>query len=158
MITQSKYLSVLLIFFASVCFLFCSNEALADAQANRTVTVTCDPLVTPDFGECDVEETLTVVNGCGKTIEVSYNGGDFNEVLAGASIEFECTQGIDCYTVYVPAKLGGIESSSGCSEPAGWEQIPTLTQWGLIVLTLLIAGTGIWLLMRKRLAHKGGLA
>ena len=152
MIAQRTCLGMLLIVFAAVGFLLCSSEALADAKANRTVTVTCDPLVTPDFDKCDAEEQLTVVNGCGITIQVSFNGGAFQTVLAGGSIQFDCTNDLhDCYTVNVPGAGGGMETSSGCSEPAGWE-VPTLSEWVLIVLALSVAGFFVWQLMRRRKA------
>ncbi len=149
MIAQRTCLGMLLIVFAAVGFLLCSGEALADGKGNRTVTVTCDPLVTPDFGQCDAEEKLTVVNGCGITIQVSFNSGAFQTVLAGGSIQFDCTNDLhDCYTVNVPGEGG---TSTGCSEPAGWE-VPTLSEWLLIVLALSVGAFFIWQLKRRRKA------
>ena len=33
--------------------------------------------------------------------------------------------------------------------------ISVLTNWGILILMLLIVGTGIWVMSRKRLAHRG---
>ena len=142
-------LSVAVVLLSGALSALCSGEALADPKGNRTVTVTCDPLVTPDFGQCDAEEKLTVVNGCGITIQVSFNGGAFQTVLAGGSIQFDCTNDLhDCYTVNVPGAGG---TSTGCSEPAGWE-VPTLSEWLLIVLALSVGAFFIWQLKRRRKA------
>lgn len=151
MLSQKKYFGILLVVFAAVFFLLCSNQTLADTKGNRTVTVTCDPLKTPDFEKCDAGEKLTIVNGCNKTIQVSYNGGLFETVLQGGSKQYDCTNGQDCYTVTVPAMSGKIESSTGCSPGTGGsEMLPTLTQWGIIILVGLIIVTGVYLWIRRK--------
>lgn len=150
MIARRTRLGILLIVFVAAGLLLCSSEASAGAKNNRTVTVTCDPLVTPDFGRCNAGEQLTVVNGCTKTIQVSYNGGMFQDVLEGGSEQFDCTNGRDCYTVHVPDKSGKIESSTGCSEPAGWEDAPSLSQWGLTILVALLIASAVFVMLRKK--------
>lgn len=152
MIFQRISFGILILVFVAVASSLCTSEALADPLGHRTVTVTCDPLVTPDFGKCDADEHLTVKNGCGKTIQVSYNGGPYKSIFADKDTTYVCTNDDhDCYSVTVPAKLGGTESSTGCSEPFGEEKsIPTLTQWGMIILVVLIVSSALWLWRKKR--------
>lgn len=152
MLSQRKYFGILLVVFAAVFFLLCSNQALADAKFNRTVTVTCNPLKAPDFEKCVAGEKLTIVNACTLSIAVSYNGAaQWDTIPKNLSKDYNCTNDQDCYTVTVPGMFGKIESSTGCSPGGGGsEALPTLTQWGIIILVGLIIVTGVYLWIRRK--------
>jgi len=74
-----------------------------------------------------------------------------------------CSDGIDndgdgCtdypYDLGCTSAQDNSEAEGGCPPP----MIPSLTTYGIIILAILTAGTGIWGLLRKRAIYKGGTA
>lgn len=141
-----------LIMLIAVSFMLC-GVVLAGTDLDRTVTVTCDPLVTPDFLLCYEGDSLTVINGCATNITVGFNTATPTEtVTPGDSIKFPCTGGNDdCYTVTATSKNGSLETSSGCAGTYG-DEIPTLSEWGLIIFSLLILSLVTVVVARRRTA------
>ncbi|MDD4051474.1 MAG: IPTL-CTERM sorting domain-containing protein, partial [candidate division Zixibacteria bacterium] len=117
-----------------VFLLFCGYASAQD-KANRTVTITCNPLYAPEFGTCNLGESLTVINGCSETIEVKFNGGTWDVITQPGTKKYGCTDDAhDCYEVRIPGKSG--EYATGCSIPYSQEVVPTLSEWGLIIFSL----------------------
>ena len=150
-------LKVLMLFTAGI--LLISGLCLAQDKANRSVTIKCDPLRTPNFEPCHNGEFLTVTNKCEiggvpQIIKVGWNGNAPADVLAfSASIAYGCTNPLsDCYTVQVVGPRGRIETSEGCAAPGGTEIIPTLSEWGMIIFSLLILTLITVVVARRRTA------
>lgn len=114
------------------------DECCTEKPGPRRVEVTYPPLFAPVFGPCGSAQSLTIVNSTGRPIEVSFNGGAFNAVNAWDSISFACTSNpYDCYEARLVDKMGMYLSATGCAEPFTGE-VPTLSEWGLIIFSLLI--------------------
>ena len=134
--------------------LLLAGSAIGQDKADRRVVVTCNPLVTPEFDMCQNGEYLTIVNGCSNNIFVGFNDTLTTDTLVpGDSVLYGCTTGMpDCYTVKVPAKGGGYFMSKGCSETGALEAIPTLSEWGMIIFSLLILTLITVVVARRRTA------
>jgi len=143
-------------------FLFYS-PTIAQDKADRTVEITYDTTfmspVTPDFLPCYDGDSLTIVNLCiiseiQKSIVVGFNTATpLDTVPYGDTIKYGCTDSLnDCYTVEVTDKNGFVQKSSGCVEPGGVERIPTLSEWGLIIFSLLILSLVTVVVTRRRTA------
>jgi hypothetical protein len=89
-------------------------------------------------------------------------GPNPNEIACSACIAprgvGEISVSISCESYSMGAYLcnpdiseGGTEGNEGTLKYiCRYLSLPTLTQWGLIILTILVAGSGIWLMIRKR--------
>jgi len=133
-----------------------AGSSLAQDKACRTVEVTGPPLVTPDFGICNTGESLKVVNQYAGPIAVGFNTPTPTDTLLhDSSIAFYCTDNPgDCYTVIVTTKSGAVITSAGCAVTAGDEipTTPTLSEWGLIIFSLLILTLATVVVVRRRTA------
>ncbi|MCX6830859.1 MAG: IPTL-CTERM sorting domain-containing protein [candidate division Zixibacteria bacterium] len=126
-------------------FLF-GGTALA---ANQSVTVTLDAngnLVCPNFGQLNAGDILTVINGTvTKNIQVAYNGGAFGAPLSpGQQITFVGTNSCDKYGVWLSAK-GNPNYGYECPP-----SIPTLSEWAMIVFSVLLLGMMTYYVIRRR--------
>jgi hypothetical protein len=136
--------------------LFSAGSVLADATASREVTVTYDAggdsLITPDFLPCHNGEQLTVINGTGQEIDVDFNVSGTPTTLADAeSVAFDCTdEPEDCYEATMTGGGGKIYRSAGCT--TGGSEIPTLSEWGLIIFALLIMTSATVVMTRRKRA------
>jgi hypothetical protein len=129
-----------------------AGSSLAQNKLDRTVEVTGPPLVTPNFDGCHADESLTVVNKYNGPIVVGLNTSTpIDTLLKDSSIAYGCTNGFDCYTVKVVTKSGAIITSTGCAGTYGTE-IPTLSEWGLIIFSLLILTLATVVVVRRRTA------
>jgi hypothetical protein len=139
---------------AALSILVMTAFATAQDKADRRVVVTYeDPdLIAPDFAECHDGEVLTVVNGTGQSINVGFNTETPADVVAADdSVQYTCTNGYDCYSVELVTKSGQTLQAYACAEPYGGE-VPTLSEWGLIIFSLLILTLITVVVTRRRTA------
>jgi hypothetical protein len=146
------------------------------ADTNFTVTITDNLVADPaslDFFLGTIETgTVTFLNNTGDTINVNNtlfpswrtdkdgllgndiaNGASQQYIFGGTGVndevwDFTITKNATTTTIDVPVIVRSGRYFSG----------PTLSSWGILILVVLIATSGIWLFIRKRLAHKGGIA
>ncbi len=113
------------------------------AATNRYVTITDDgqgsPVFDPDpFGICDAGEYVTFDNQAGYLIQMKHpESATWRDLADNDTIQFPCTDDpMECYEYMVPSK-SGTAVMSVCAGTA-INEIPTLSEWGLIVFSLLI--------------------
>jgi hypothetical protein len=167
---MSRKISVALL--ALTFMVLMAGSAVAPVSADtkdQTITITTGPvadkpfvLVEPYVGQ---SETITFLNSTGVQINVNNStwppaaadkdGGAGNDVADAATqgYVFSCVGSADEGTWVFTVTEGAnppidVTIEVKCQETP----IPTMTFWGILILVLLIVGTGIWILTRKRLA------
>jgi len=151
---SNRLFQINILMVAIVSMLLMSAFAVAQDKANRRVVVTYDGenLDAPDFDPCNNGEVLTVVNGTGQSINVGFNTDTPTDaVTADDSVQYTCTSDYDCYSVELVTKAGKKLQGYACAEPFGG-QVPTLSEWGLIVFSLLILTLITVVVARRRTA------
>lgn len=99
-----------------------------------------DPGNPPKFEPLIPGEILEIVNLTGIDIDIRFNNDDFSKTTAlpnGESAYFEGTDVLDCYTVTETGSKSGQNAAYACEGTYGGE-IPTLSEWGLIIFSLLL--------------------
>lgn len=127
------------------------------AQDIRYVTIYYDPppgdsLILPEFLPCDGGDTLFIINGCGFAIDVEFNGNAGTQTVNLAHEDttfYECTDDYDCYEAWATSGKG--RATYLCESPFGAE-VPTLSEWGMIIFSLLILSLVTVVVTRRRTA------
>lgn len=169
---MSRKISVALL--ALTFMVLMAGSAVAPVSADtkdQTITITTGPVADKPLVLVDVyvgqTETMTFLNSTGVQINVNNtatppagvdkDGGAGNDVADGATQDyvFSCVASADEGTWIFTVTEGAnppidVTIEVRCNE----HPIPTMTFWGILVLVLLIVGTGIWILTRKRLATR----
>ena len=168
---MSRKISVALL--ALTFMVLMAGSAVAPVSADtkdQTITISDGPIADKPLVLVDVyvgeTETITFLNSTGVQINVNNtatppagvdkDGGAGNNVADGATqaYTFSCVASADegtwTFTVTQGAIPINVIIEVKCKEPP----VPTMTFWGILILVLLIVGTGIWILTRKRLAAR----
>ena len=112
----------------------------------------------PNFGPLPAGEYLGITNGCDFPIDTKWNGDPATEmknIAPGATIYYEGTNDQDCYTVKQGDPKMPWNPDYACEVPYGEEIIPTLSEWGMIIFSLLILTLVTTVVTRRRLAMAG---
>jgi hypothetical protein len=149
--SNTAILTVVAFFMLVACF---ASLSFAD---NRDVTITKvgnDLVFNPNpFGKCDAGQTVTFHNQSGITIQMRAPGGVWRTAFAGDTLQFPCTNDPqDCYEYSVPNKDGVWEVRYVCAGDYVGELVPTLSEWGLIIFSLLILTLITVVVARRRTA------
>ena len=111
--------------------------------------------VDPDTPFVNLDVQTVALHELGHSLGLDHDSTVYSDVMFGAYNGIKRSLSPNDKT-YITRIYGASGHSSQC--PPSWYAIPSLSIWGILVLVSLLVVTGIWLLMRKRLAHKGGLA
>ena len=150
-----------------VLILFSPMSAFAVDPLDQVVEISCTGAI-PNVNPCDIQI------GVGRAVIFKMNTVSCDTVFVnGASpiatftlrdtspqkvVTFS-NSGTFSYNVTDSTVPGDTNSTkTWCKVNVVGTPIPTLSQWGIFILVLLIVGTGIWILIRKRLAPKSGVA
>jgi len=142
--------AVCLVFLAT--FAIVADSTYAEERANQSVHVTCDPLaLDPEpFGCCYDGQQVTYFNDCDPaegSIQVNWNGAGNVVINPEQSLAFNCTNGADGADVtWNPPSRGPADTS----ESGEADCVPAASEWGLVVITLLILVAGTVILNHRR--------
>jgi len=130
------------------------------SASNRYVTITDNggtPVFDPEpFGICNDGEYVTFDNQAGYLIQMKHPASaTWRDLPDADTIQFPCTDDpLECYEYMVPSK-SGTQVMSICAGTAV-NEIPTLSEWGLIIFSLLILTMITVVVTRRRTASAAG--
>jgi hypothetical protein len=130
-----------------------SNALADDAPGDVTVTYNLNGTVTvdPAHGLGAVGNDVIIVNNTGAAITVTVTQGvDGDAEIIIDAVPVPASGGSTSATVTVAGTVTVCEGSGRACEELSFNPIPTVSEWGMVVMMLLVLGAGTLVLMRRR--------